>query len=73
MYSLCVGVLRWTCFVAFSSLTIILLMKSDADCFALMVMCISVLCFFLVVLWVGRQSVVFELPGHTHLLINLFY
>ena len=70
MYSLCVGVLRWICFVAFSSLTIILLMKRDADCFALIVMCISVLCVFLAVLWVVCG---FELPGHTHLLINLLY
>ena len=39
--------------------------------YCLLTLTVSVLCFFLMVSWVGLQRVVVVFPGHTHLLFHL--
>ena len=41
------------------------------DPFFQIIVTVSVLCFFLVEMWVGLQCVIVVFPGHTHLLIGI--
>ena len=41
------------------------------NCLLAVIVIVSVLCLFLVVLWVGLQCVILTFPGHTHLLFSM--
>ena len=68
MFFVVVSLFCGTILCAISGLAIILLWKRKSWLFYLnCVMSVCVLCLFLIVPWVGLQSVIVVLPGHTRL------